>query len=336
MPDIALTKIISNSLNPRLQLEESALEELIASIREVGVLEPIVVRPFKNSYQIVVGERRYRAAMKAGLQEIPVIIRDYSDDEVIQVNLIENVQRDELSVVEKAKACQYLRNNFPNQYPNWQILAKKVGISKSTLENWIRTLQFPEEIQQQIAPKNAVKVPEGKIDYDTAMSIVRSVKGSERQTMVAKEFANRRISFQDRRKVLREYAKEPEKPIQHVIREVVEEAPALLPFSREHAELIVHKIKTQTSRKGVDPKIKQGKTARVAITYYADVEINSIQRKKLGDFDNGDAKREGGYSLEEFKAVWEKIHGNWNPNESVSVIRFSLLKEAPKLDNKEG
>lgn len=336
MPDINLKNIITNSNNPRLQFDESSLEELVASIKEVGVVEPIVVRPFKESYQVVVGERRYRAAIKAGLQEIPVVVRDFSDDEVIQLNLIENVQRDELSVVEKAKACQYLRNNFPNKYPNWQIVAEKVGVSKRVLEGWIKTLQFPEEIQQQIAPKDTKKVPQGKIDFDTATSIVRSVKGSERQTMVAKEFANRRISFQERRKVLREYSKEPEKPIQQVIREIVEEAPAILPFSREHAESIENQIKTQTARKGLDPKIKPGKIVRVAVTHYADVEITDIQRKKLSDFDDGDAKREGGYSLEEFIAVWEKLHGNWNPNESVNVIRFRLLKEAPKLDNSEG
>ena len=133
MPEIELKKIQPNRLNPRLEFTKAGLDELADSIKQVGLLEPIIVRPRGNEYEVVVGERRYRAAQQAGLDKVSVVIRDYSDDEVMELNLIENVQREDLTVVERARVCKQLRDKFPQKYPTWGAIASKIGVSFETI-----------------------------------------------------------------------------------------------------------------------------------------------------------------------------------------------------------
>ena len=124
--------------------------------------------------------------------------------------------------------------------------------------------------------------------------------------------------------VIAKAAKEPEKPIKEVIKSVVE-SPYELPFKLKHVKPILDGAKTQTSRKGIrDPKIKVGAKIHAAIwePHFADLIITSIERKRLRDFTEEDARREGDYTLEQFREVWKEIHGEWNDNESVYVIRF--------------
>ena len=326
MPDVELKKIQPNRLNPRLEFTKSGLDELADSIRKVGLLEPIIVRPYQDEYQVVVGERRYRAAHQAGLDKVPVVVRDYSDDEVMEINLVENIQREDLSVVEKAKICKQLRDKYPEKYPTWEKIAEKVSVEGETVKSWVRTLGLPEEIQRQIAPREIKRTPIGKIDYQTALHIVEKVKEPAKQIELAKELGERHVPQRAARQLIKETVRQPEKSIRQVFREVVEEAPIMLPFSKAHAGAIVEGTKTQTSRKGIDPKIRPGKIVRAAITHFADLEIEDVYRKRLGDFDEEDAQREGGYTLEEFKEVWKGLHGVWNPSETVSIVRFRMVR----------
>jgi len=324
---VELRKIQPNRLNPRLEFAKRGLDELADSIREVGLLEPVIVRPTgDDSYEIVVGERRYRAAQQAGLDAIPAIVRDYSHDEVLELNLIENIQREDLSALEKAKVCQELRRRSPNRYPSWAAVAKRIGVETETVQAWVRTLGLPEEIQALIAPREVERVPQGKIDYQTAVRITERVKEPERQVEIAKEFAEQRVSWRARRQVLQEVAKEPEKPVGQIVREVVEESPIYLPFSKIHADAIVQGVKTQTSRKAKDPRLQPGTTVRAQVTHFADLEVLDVYRKRLRDFDDEDANREGGYTLDEFQHVWRALHGTWNPDETVYVVRFRLAR----------
>ncbi len=139
----------------------------------------------------------------------------------------------------------------------------------------------------------------------------------------------RRIATQ----VTKQIAREPEKPVEQVFREVVEEAPIFLPFSKVHADAILNEIKMQTSRRAKDPRFQLGVTVRAQVTHFADLEITNVSRKRLGDFDEEDAKREGGYTLSEFKEVWKSLHGEWNPNESVYIIRFRLARVIGNSNN---
>ena len=326
MPEIELRKIQPNRLNPRLEFTKAGLDELADSIRQVGLIEPIIVRPKSDGYEVVVGERRYRAAQQAGLERVPVIVRDYTDQEVMELNLIENIQREDLSAVEKAKICQQLRDRFPDIYSTWASIAERIGVDEGSVRNWVRTLSLPEEMQAVIAPREFQRVPPGKVDYRTALRITKTVPQTEKQVEVAREFARQRVSSREAKRILREVVREPEKPVREVVRQVREETPVYLPFSKMHADAIVKRVKTQTSRKGKDPHIKPGAIVRAAITHFADLRIVVVRRKRLGDFDENDARREGGYTLEEFKQVWKELHGEWDPQEWVYVIEFELVR----------
>jgi len=330
VPDIELKKIQPNRLNPRLEFTKAGLDELSDSIRQVGILEPILIRPAgEDAYEVVVGERRYRAAQQAGLDRVPGIIKDYTDDEVIKLNLIENIHREDLSHVEKGKCCVELLTKFPDKFSSIVQLAGTLGVVDSAVGAWIQAAQIvPKAVQVMIAPAEPTsgRIPKGKISGDMAVTIARQVKDEERQIELAQELTRRGIPKPQARKVISEVARQPERPVQEIFQRTVEEAPVLLPFSKKHADDILIGRKTQTSRKGMYPNIKSGRIVRAAITHFADLEILDVNRKKLGDFDENDAQQEGGYTLEQFKEVWKKLHGDWNPNETVSVIRFRLVR----------
>jgi len=328
MPDLKLKKIQPNRLNPRFEFSKVGLDELADSIKQVGLLQPIVVRPKgADTYEVVVGERRYRAAQQAGLDIVPVIVRDYGDAEVMELNLIENIQREDLSAVEKAKLCKRMRDSFPTKYPNWEVIAQRLGVDFETVKKWIRVLGLPEEIQQRIAPREVQRVSPGKIDYQTAIRITQGIKEPERQVELAEKLADEHVSQRSATRIIKEVSKEPEKSVEAIFREVVEEAPIFLPFSRVHADAIVKGAKTQTSRKTKEPRLQPSTIVRAQVTHFADLEILDIYRKKLGEFDENDAMREGGYTLDEFKEVWKELHGDWNPNESVYVIQFKIVRQ---------
>jgi len=327
---VELRNIQPNRLNPRLDINIERLNELTESIRNVGLVQPLVVRPVGDHYEVVVGERRYRACQQAGLEKVPVIIKDYSNDQVIELNLIENVQREDLSAVEKGKSCKLLMEKYPNRYPNVKVLGEKLGVSSTSIDAWLKLVSAPLEIQRMITPAEKIGVPraKGKIDYDTAVSITRRIKEPERQIEVAREIAKRPIYRRTAREVIARVAKEPEKPVEKVIQEVVE-APYEMPFRLSHMKTILEGVKVQTSRKAIpDPKVKVGTIIHASVwePHFADLRITSVERKRLGEFTEEDAKREGGYTLEEFKEVWKRIHGDWNENASVCVIRFERMK----------
>jgi ParB family chromosome partitioning protein len=325
---VELKRLRPNRMNPRLEIDIEKLNELSDSVKKVGILQPIVVRPVNDEFEVVVGERRYRAAQQAQLDKVPVIIRNFTDDEVIELNLIENVQREDLSVVEKAKACKQLRDRFPEKYPNWEKIAEKIGINVKTLDAWTRTLDLPEEVQKIIAPASTYRVPKGKIDYQTAIHVTKRIKEPEKQVKTARAIAEKRIPQKDVRRIIAEVAREPEKPIEEVVKRIVEE-PYALPFRLIHMQPILNGTKTQTSRTGIpDAKVMKGAVIHAAVwePHFADLRVKFIERKRLKHFDEEDAKREGGYTLEEFKKVWKQLHGDWDENQFVFVIHFEKVK----------
>lgn len=327
--EIELRKIRPSKHNPRLEINIERLNELAESIREVGLLEPIIVRPLNNEYEVVVGERRYRAAQQAGLERVYAIVREYSDEEVVQLNLIENVQREELNAIEKGRVCQYLLENCPEKYPSQTAIAKKIGVTGDAVSLWLRTVEVvPQEAQKYVAPSTVSgQVPEGKIDYVTAVKVGRSVEEPGKRVEVIKKLAEKRLSVKDRGQVIKKVAQEPEKPVEEVIDEVAE-APCEMQFNAIDKKPLLEGTKTQTSRTALpDSKIKAGAIVHAAIwePHVADLRITSIERKRLKYFDEDDAKREGGYTLKEFKKVWEEIHGEWSEDQLVYIIHFEKI-----------
>jgi len=334
MPDnireIDLKQIQPSRLNPRLEVNIERLNELAESIKEVGLLEPIVVRPVGDKFEVVVGERRYRASQQAGLKKIPAVVRDLSDDEVVQLNLIENVQREELSAVEKGKVCRYLLTRCPAKYPSQTAIAKKVGVSPETISNWLRTVDvIPEAAQAYVAPSTITgEVPKGKIDYQTAVKVGRSVREPEKQIEIIRELAEKRLPARERAQVIEKIVEEPEKTVEEAMEEVAASA-VVINFPAEDKDALVKGLKTQTSTTvAPDAKIKAGVTAHANI-YEPDVaqlRITSVERKKLRYFTDEDANRESSCTLAEFRKKWKKTHGEWDEDQLVYIIRFEKTK----------
>ena len=329
MPDLELKRIQPNKLNPRLRFSKSGLDDLAASIKQYGILEPIIVRPVNSHYEVVVGERRYRAAQQAGLDEVPVIVREYDDDEVMEINLVEDVQREDLSAVEKAKLCQELRERYPEKYVGWDIIAARIGVEVDTVRAWVRTLNLPEEIRDRIAPRELKRVPEGKIDYRTALDIAEKIKDPERQVEVATHLAEERMPREVAREVIRRAATPDPvapRPVAQIVQEAAREPRASLAFTHRHYQSVVGGEKQQTTRRRADPRIEPGTIVRADVIQFADLEITDVIRKRLGEMTEQDAREEGDYTLDEFRDLWRRSYGSWNPDELVTIIRFQVAR----------
>lgn len=146
--ELSLKEIEPNPDQPRKNFTEDALETLMESIKNFGIVQPIVVRKKGKKYQIVAGERRYRAASALGLDQVPVIIKDYSTEEVTEIALVENLQRQDLDPIEEAFAYQRLLDTFKQTQ---DLIATRVGRSRSHVANMMRLLKLPEAIQNDLS-----------------------------------------------------------------------------------------------------------------------------------------------------------------------------------------
>ncbi len=142
-----MDSIKPNPLQPRKRFNEESLEELAESLKEHGVVQPIIVRPSGTGYELLVGERRWRAAQKAGLKAIPAVIREAEPSECLQVALVENLHRDDLNGIEEATAYRQLMEEFGLTQDE---ISKKIGKSRSAVANALRLLQLPVEIQASV------------------------------------------------------------------------------------------------------------------------------------------------------------------------------------------
>ncbi|RME81915.1 MAG: ParB/RepB/Spo0J family partition protein [Zetaproteobacteria bacterium] len=144
---IPIGLIDPNPYQPREIFDEAEIEKLAASIRQDGVLSPVLVRPHGGRYQLVAGERRWRAAQRAGLAEIPAVVREVSDAQALQLAIVENLQRRDLSPIEAAKAYQRLADEFGLTHEE---IARRVGVSRAQITNTLRLLQLPAPVQAMV------------------------------------------------------------------------------------------------------------------------------------------------------------------------------------------
>ena len=145
--ELDIDLLTPNPKQPRTQIDEGRLEELAQSIRTHGVIQPIVTRKAGEHYEIVAGERRWRAAQRAGLLKVPVVIRDIADDKLLEVALIENIQRDDLNPIEEAQAYQRLSEEL---HFTQEAIATAVGKDRATIANFIRLLRLPAEVRTEL------------------------------------------------------------------------------------------------------------------------------------------------------------------------------------------
>lgn len=156
---------------PRKSFDDARMAELVASIREKGIIQPLVVRQAGDVYQIIAGERRWRAAQKAGLKEVPVVIQDVSESWALEMALIENIQREDLNPIEEASAYRYLVENFDLTQEE---VARRVGRERSTVANALRLLRLPGLIQQDvISGRLSMGHARALLSLDSASSITK-------------------------------------------------------------------------------------------------------------------------------------------------------------------
>jgi len=145
--EVEIDEIRPNPFQPRMKFNDQTIEELARSIRESGVVQPVLVVPEEDHYKIIVGERRWRAAQKAGLRKIPVLIRNIPKEKQLEVSLIENIHREELNPMEIAQAYQRL---IEEQNCTQQDVADKVGKDRTSVTNYLRLLKLPKQVQDQV------------------------------------------------------------------------------------------------------------------------------------------------------------------------------------------
>ncbi len=150
LTEVAIDRIDPNPLQPRRVFQSDRLEELAQSIRSNGIIQPLVVRPRGDRYQLVAGERRWRAARLAGLQRVPAIVKDFPDDHLLEITLIENIQREDLNPIETAQAFERLIRELNLSHED---LGVRTGKDRTTITNLLRLLNLPSDLQQLVAER---------------------------------------------------------------------------------------------------------------------------------------------------------------------------------------
>lgn len=192
---IDINKINRNKEQPRKKFDEGALEELAESIKQYGVLEPLLVQDRKDHYEIIAGERRWRASIKAGLTEVPVIIKDLTDQEIVEISLIENLQREDLDAIEEAMAYKRLKTEF--NLTDDQV-AEKVSKSRATVTNSMRLLKLSTKVQQMVI--------DDMISQGHARALL-SVEDSSKQEELAQQVFDKKLSVREVEKLVKEVGK---------------------------------------------------------------------------------------------------------------------------------
>lgn len=171
-----INRIEPNKSQPRKTFDEDALLELADSIKQFGVIEPLVVVKRKGYYELIAGERRWRAARMAGLKEVPVVIKDYTDQEIVEIALIENIQREDLNPIEEAMAYDRLIKEFNLKQDE---VAERVSKSRTAITNALRLLKLTDKVQQMLVDdmlttghvRALISIEDAKLQYETAMYI---------------------------------------------------------------------------------------------------------------------------------------------------------------------
>ena len=249
--DVDIDKISPSPFQPRRAFDEAKLQELAMSIRDQGIIQPLVVRPKGERFELIAGERRWRAAMKAGLNRVPVVVREASDHDALQLALIENLQREDLNPIEEATGYRRLQEEF-----TWsqEEVAEKVGKSRPAVANALRLLSLPSEVQQEVASGN---LPAGQ---------ARALLGLQSEAVIMtayREVIARALSTRDTEKLVRNLK---------LGRRRRRESPAVDPDLRSLVEDLQRALGTKIR---VLPKARSNK-GKIEIEYYSLPDLERI------------------------------------------------------------
>jgi ParB family chromosome partitioning protein len=196
--EIDIDRIKTNPVQPRFRLDESRLEELAASIRENGILQPVLVRPSKDGYQLVAGERRLAAAQRAGLLRIPAVVREVPDERLLELALVENIQREQLNPIEEAQAYHNLMDTLRMTQEE---LAARLGKERSTTANALRLLKLPAAVKTLVA--------DGKLSPGHARALLSLNSPPAEMSRLAARMVEQGWSVRDAEKWAKRESKKP-------------------------------------------------------------------------------------------------------------------------------
>ena len=251
---LPLIKIEPNRVQPRTRFDEDALQELADSIKQYGVIEPIVVQKREDHYEIIAGERRWRAARIAGLKEVPVVVKEYSENEIFTIALIENIQREDLNPIEEAVAYQKLIREFKLKQDE---VAEKVSKSRTAIANSMRLLKLDQRVQQMLIDE---MISEG---HGRALL---PITDSEEQFTLAMKVFDEKLSVRETEKLIKKIQEEKNAPVKQ------EEEIKDVSFVYKSLE---EKLKQKLGTK-VEIKNKANNTGKIEIEYYSVEELERL------------------------------------------------------------
>ena len=248
---VDINKVEPNREQPRKHFDEDALLELAESIKQFGLLQPILVQDRKTYYEIIAGERRWRASKIAGLKEVPVIIRNYTEQEIVEISLIENIQREDLNPIEEAQAYKRLMNEFNLKQDE---IAERVSKSRTAVTNSMRLLKLCDEVQQMII--------NDMISTGHARAII-SIENPEEQYALAQKIFDEKMSVRD----VEKYIKDLNKPV----KEKKKPNKSLEVIYQEKAEILKQALTTKVSING-----KGDGTGKIEIEFYSHDDFDRL------------------------------------------------------------
>ena len=250
---VRITQVEPNREQPRKNFDEDALQELADSIKQFGLLQPILVQDRKTYYEIIAGERRWRAAKLAGLKEVPVIIRDYTEQEIVEISLIENIQREDLNPIEEAQAYKRLLTEFHLKQDE---VAERVSKSRTAVTNSMRLLKLCDEVQQMII--------DDMLSTGHARALI-SIEDPEQQYTIAQKVFDEKLSVRDVEKLVKSLNK-PDKA-----KKTAETDKSLDVVYQDIAEKLKQALGTK-----VDISSKGGGAGKIEIEFYNHDDLDRI------------------------------------------------------------
>ena len=250
--ELLVDEISPNRFQPRKYFDDDKLEELVKSIIENGILQPVVVQKSINGYELVMGERRWRASKKAGLKKIPAVIREVSDAQALELAIIENIHRQDLNPIEEAEAYAHLADNFDLTQER---IAKKVGKSRTAVANILRLLKLPRSIKEDLIS--------GKISMGHARALLGLEEARQAQALCKEIFKEDLTVRQTESRVNKLKQPVPEKSTSPAAKKNI--------FIKDLEKELERKLGTKVE---ISPKKTGGK---LVVTYYSDDDLERIQ-----------------------------------------------------------
>ncbi len=250
-----IQKVEPNREQPRKKFDEDALLELSESIKQFGVLQPLLVQDKKDYYEIIAGERRWRAAMMAKIKEIPVIIKDLTDQEIVEISLIENIQREDLNPIEEAIAYKRLLEEFDLKQDE---VAERVSKSRTAVTNSMRLLKLGEKVQQMLI--------DDLLSTGHARALL-AIEDQEKQYSLAQKIFDEKLSVRETEKLVKKVLNQKEQP--------AKEEPPIDPKLEIIYQDLEEKMKTILGTKVVINK-KDAQKGKIEIEYYSSEELDRL------------------------------------------------------------